>query len=109
MWSNWLVYWSNIGISKNDIAKLTKDDVLIICSGANDMKQYNSLSAYNQIVNFINRLSHTITISLSVPLRYDLPASSFKNRKTESSNRKSMELKLRFFYGTFSEINHIRH
>jgi hypothetical protein len=80
--------------AKNYIAKLTKDDDLIICSGTYDMEQNNSVTAYNQIVNFTNTLSHTIIILLSVPFRYDLPPSSFINRETESFNRKLMELKL---------------
>ena len=55
--------------ANNDIAKLTKDEVLIVCSGTNDMEHNNSVTAYNQTVIFTNRLSHTNIILLSVPFR----------------------------------------
>ena len=95
--------------AKNDIVKLTKEDVLIICSAINDMEHKNSITAYNQIVNFISRLSHTNIILMSVPLRYDLPNLSLIHRETESFSRKLMELKQRFSYVNFLEIIHIRH
>jgi hypothetical protein len=72
------------------------------------MEHDNSITADNQIVNFINRLTHTNITLLSVPFRYDLPASLLSNMETESFNRQLMEHKLRFSYVTFSEFNHIR-
>jgi hypothetical protein len=94
------LYWSNTAISKSDIVKLTKDDVLIIFSGTNDM-EHNSITIYNKTVNFINRLNHTNIILLGVPFRYDLPASSLINREIEFFNRKLVDLKLRFSYIKF--------
>jgi hypothetical protein len=93
---------------RDDIAKLT-NDVLIICSSSDDLEHNSSIAAYNQIVNFINKQSHINIILLSVPFRYDLPASLHINREIESFNRKFMEPKLKFFCVNFFEIKDIRH
>jgi hypothetical protein len=65
------------------------------------MEYNNSIMTYNQNVNFINRLSHTNIILLSVPFGYELPDSLLINRENESFKRKLMELKLRFSYVNF--------
>lgn len=54
---------------RDDIAKLTNDDVLIICNSTDDLEHNSSIAAYNQTVNFINKLSHINIILLSVPFR----------------------------------------
>jgi hypothetical protein len=54
-------------------------------------------------------MSHTNIFLMSVQFRYDLPASLLIYSETESFNKKLMEVKQRFSYVNFFEINHIRH
>ena len=61
-----------VNIANSDIKNLTKNNVVIICGGANDVAKINSKTALRHIRNFIksNNLSNIILVS--VPHRHDL-------------------------------------
>jgi hypothetical protein len=61
-----------MNISKN----LTKNDILILWSGANDVAKNDTTKAFRCLVDFATNSSHTNIILASVPHRHDLMSSS---------------------------------
>jgi predicted phosphodiesterase len=55
-----------------DITNLTKNDVVILCGGVNDVAKNNSKTAMRHIRNFIRPNNHTNIIRVSVPHRHDI-------------------------------------
>jgi len=53
--------------AKSDVEKLTMNDVLIICSGTNDIDRNYSSIAFKNITNFVKSVNHTNIILISVP------------------------------------------
>jgi hypothetical protein len=45
--------------AKDEVGNLTKNDFLIMCSGANDIDRNDSRIAFNNITNFIKNVNHT--------------------------------------------------
>jgi lysophospholipase L1-like esterase len=51
---------------------MSKDDVVIICAGANDISKNNAKEAIRNIINFIKRTRHTNIIVLETLPRQNL-------------------------------------
>jgi len=73
-------------INKN----LTKNDFLILWSGANDVAKNNTMKAFRFLVEFATNRSHTNVILASVPHRHDMMSSSCVNE--EVFNQKLMKI-----------------
>jgi len=58
--------------ANSDITRLTKNDVVIICGGANDVAKNNAKMAPNHISNFVKSNNHTNIIVTNLPHRFDL-------------------------------------
>jgi lysophospholipase L1-like esterase len=74
--------------ANSDIASLTKDDVVIICGGANDVAKNNAKTALKHIRNFVNSNKHTNIIVTNVPHRCDLIQNSCVNSGIGEFNRR---------------------
>jgi hypothetical protein len=71
---------------------LSHDDVLIICSGTNDLAVNKSTSALRNISNFVTRNEHTNIILVNVPYRYDTRKSNIVNESIGRLNKKLNKL-----------------
>jgi hypothetical protein len=74
--------WSDTGLlmetMKDEVRNLTKNDFLIICSGANDIDRNNAKSAFKNM-NVIKNVNYTNIVLVSVLFRHDM--TSFLNSK----------------------------
>ena len=77
--------------ANSDIASLTKNDVVIICGGANDVAKNNAKMALNHIGNFVKSNNHTNIIVTNLPHRFDLIQHSCVNSEIRSFNSKLMK------------------
>jgi hypothetical protein len=77
--------------ANSDIASLTKNDVLIVCGGANDVAKNNTKRALNHISNFVKSNNHINIIVSNSPHRFDLMQFSCVNNDIRSFNRKLMK------------------
>jgi len=80
-----------VNSANSEIASLTKEDVVFLCGGANDVSKNNSKTALRHIRNFIKTNNHTTIILVSAPHRYDLMKSSCVNNEIKSFNSKLMK------------------
>jgi len=93
-----------VNSTTSDITNLTKNDVVIVCGGANDVAKNNPKTALRHIRNFINSNNHTNIILISVPHRYDLMQSSCVNNEIRSFNRKLVKSVRAFKHASVLEM-----
>jgi lysophospholipase L1-like esterase len=74
--------------AKSDIISQTKNDVVLVCVGANDIAKNNAKIALNHISNFVKLNNHTNIIVTNLPHRFDLPQSSCVNSEISLFNRR---------------------
>ena len=89
-----------IETAKSDTDKLTKDDFLIVCSGANDIYKNSSNDALKNIIKFIQSVNNTNIILVCVPHRFDLSTNSDTNNRINLHNGKLLNLPK-----TFNHVN----
>jgi lysophospholipase L1-like esterase len=77
--------------ANSDITSLTKNDVVIVCGGANDVAKNNAKMALIHISNFVKANNHTNIIVTNLPHRFDLIQYSCVNSEIRSFNRKLMK------------------
>jgi len=70
------------------IQQLTKDDILVLWGGSNDIATNNSLVGLKYILKFLIEANHTNVILLTAPHRHDLNINSCVNEEVEMFNRK---------------------
>ena len=70
------------------IAKLTKQDVLVVWGGTRDVGRNETAKGLYQIRNFVDNHRQTNIIVMSVPYRHDLEANSCVNQEVNVYNRK---------------------
>ena len=74
--------------AKEEINKLTKEDVVIVCGGTNDIGKNASSNGLKPLSNFVESRKHTNIIIMSAPHRDDLITSSCVNSEVKVFNRK---------------------
>ena len=74
--------------AKSDITSQSKNDVVVVCVGANDTAKNNAQIALKHINNFVKSNTHTNIIVTNLPHRFDLPQYSCVNKEISSFNRK---------------------
>jgi RNase H-fold protein (predicted Holliday junction resolvase) len=57
---------------RQEIMKLNHDDILIICSGTNDLVINKTTLAFQDISNMVTKNNHTNIILVNIPYRYDM-------------------------------------
>jgi hypothetical protein len=75
-------------IAREDISKLTKQDVIVVWEGTNDTWKNASRSSLQHITNFVKSSSHTNIFVMNVPHRYYWIAPSCVNSEVKVFNRK---------------------
>jgi hypothetical protein len=58
-------------IACQEINNLSSDDILVICSGKNDLSTNNSTLAFQNISNMVSTNNHTHIVLINVPHRFD--------------------------------------
>jgi hypothetical protein len=90
--------------AKNVIKNLTKNDFLILWSGANDVAINNTMKAFRYLVDFAKNSSHTNLMLASVSHRHDLMSSSCVNEEVRAFNRKLMKIRNIFGLVSITEV-----
>jgi hypothetical protein len=91
------------GTVSDEVNRLTKNDFLVLSSGANDISKNDTRIAFRNIVNYIKNTSHTNVILMGVPPRYDAPGCSQLNNSIKLFNNKLDKLTKIFCHVTMSE------
>jgi len=75
-----------------DVNSLTKNDLIILWGGSNDVSKNNSQEVLKHLVHFVQSNNHTNIILLCAPTRHDLPEWSCVNNEVKAFNRKLSKL-----------------
>jgi hypothetical protein len=84
---------------------LTKNDVIVIHGGSNDVYTNNSKVALLQIVKFIQDINNTNIIVLDIPHRYDVGKNSCVNKEIQSFNQKLRKITKLFKHVSVLEVS----
>ena len=71
--------------AQSDITSQSKNDVVVVCVGANDIAKNNAKTALKHISNFVKSNNHTNIIVTNLPHRFDLPQYSCVNSEISST------------------------
>jgi hypothetical protein len=82
---------------------MSKEDVVVIQAGSNDVYRNNSKLALSCIVKFCEELTNTNIILLNIPHRYDLERTSCVNNEIQVFNRKLKKVTKLFKHVTILE------
>jgi hypothetical protein len=94
--------------AKEEINRLSYDDVIIISYSANDHEANNFSLTLQNIINFIKSNNQTNIILVNLPYRYDLHNSTTVNNAITILNRKLQKLLNAFPHTNFLETDHTR-
>jgi predicted RNase H-like nuclease len=89
----------------NVIKNLTKNDFLILWSGANDVAKNDTMKAFRCLVDFAKNSGHTSVILASVPHSHDLMSSSCVNEEVRAFNRKLLKIRKIFRHVSIMEVD----
>jgi hypothetical protein len=93
-----------------DINNLSTKDFIVLCCGSNDVGKVKLRTLFNDLIDFIKRVTHTNVIVLTVPIKYDLKDSHpTLNDEIINFNRKLMEFGKLFPQLSVVEISVGRH
>ena len=74
--------------ARMNIQQLTKEAVVVLWGGSNNVLRKNSIEGMKYILDFVRNLNHTNVILISVSHRHDLIRNSCVNNAVEAFNRK---------------------
>jgi hypothetical protein len=77
-----------VGITKEKVNTLTKNDMLVFWGGANDVPKNNATKGFTQEINYLRRHQQTNCIVMTVPHRFDLDNNSCVNIDIKTYNRR---------------------
>ena len=66
-----------LGSSSESVKSLSKNDVLIVWGGSNNISRDNTKEAINQLCKFIEEKATVNLVIMKVPFRHDLKFSSY--------------------------------
>jgi hypothetical protein len=78
--------------ARQEIMKLNHDDILIICSGTNDLAIKKTTLVFQNISNMVTKNNHTNNILVNIPYRYDKANTNTVNDGTEKFNKRLEKL-----------------
>ena len=78
--------------ASQEIKKLNRGDILIICSGTNDLAINKSTLAFKNISNIVTKNNHTNITLVNIPYRYDTANTNTVNEGIEKFNKKLEKL-----------------
>jgi hypothetical protein len=82
---------SDIILDTNISKNMTKDDIVIVCTGSNDISKNNVKEGLKNIIKFVRRTSHTNKIVLEALHRYYLVDCSCVNKEIRIFNKTSSQ------------------
>jgi hypothetical protein len=74
-------------LNTNIDKSMTNNDIVIVWAGTNDISKDRAKEGINNVINFIERTSHTNILIMEVPHRHDLADWSCVNREVIRFNR----------------------
>jgi len=77
---------------KQEIMKLNHHDILIICSGSNDLAINKTTLVFQNISNMVTKNNHTNNILVNIPYRYDTAHTNTVNDGTKKFNKRLEKL-----------------
>jgi len=77
---------------RQEIMKLNHDNILIICSGTNDLAINKTTLAFQNISNMVTKNNHTNIIPVNIPYRYDMTNTNTVNDSIEKFNKRLEKL-----------------
>ncbi|KAG8332489.1 intercellular trafficking and secretion [Homalodisca vitripennis] len=77
-------------------AKLTKDDVLVICCGTNDVARNEADEVIEGVTNILDSAKETKVVIVNLPNRYDLVDWSCVNKAVRETNQRLQELSRKY-------------
>ena len=75
-------------MTKKEISTLTKEDMIVIWGGANDIEKNETYNGLTHITNFVNSRKHTNILIVGALVRFGLLATSRVNKEVIAYNRK---------------------
>jgi hypothetical protein len=81
-----------VSTTREELNKLTKNDVLVFWGGANDVSKNNAAKGFTQEINYLRRNQQTNCIVITVPHRFDLDDNSRVNTEVKMYNRKLIKV-----------------
>ena len=78
--------------ARQKIMKLNHDNILIICSGTNDLAINKTLLAFQNISNIVTKNNHTSITVVNIPYRYDMANTNTVNDVIEKFNKRLEKL-----------------
>jgi len=78
--------------ASQEIMKRNHDDILITCSGTNDLATNRTSLAFQNVSNLVTKNNHTNIILVNIPFRYDAANTSTVNDSIEKFNRRLEKL-----------------
>ena len=78
--------------AKEVIRQLSYDDLIVICSGTNDLELNGFTETFQNIKEFVTNTKHTNTLLMNIPFRCDIPNSYSANKDISALNRKLEKL-----------------
>ena len=94
--------------AKEIIRQLSHEDLIVICSGTNDLELNNLSVTFQNIVNYLMNNNHLNILLLNIPFQYDLPNSYAVNKKISMFNKKLQKLVRVFPHTRFLSSNNDR-
>ncbi|PNF15767.1 hypothetical protein B7P43_G17145 [Cryptotermes secundus] len=74
-------------LNTNIDKRMTKNDIVVVWAGTNDIGKDRAKEGINNVINFIERTSHTNILIMEAPHRHDLADWSCVNREVIRFNR----------------------
>jgi hypothetical protein len=79
-------------VCDQEVNFLTKDDMVILWGGSNNVAKNETMNGLKYLRKFINRKKNTNFILITVPHRYDLMDLSCVNEEVKTYNRKMRKI-----------------
>jgi hypothetical protein len=95
-------------MAKKEIAPLTRDDVVVVWGGTNNISKNESSKGLTHISSFVQNRGHTNIVIMSVPHRHDLGTASCINNEVKVFNRKLFKTMKMYDYVKVVETNFSR-
>jgi len=94
--------------ANQEIMKRNHDDILITCSGTNDLATNRTSLAFQNISNLVTKNNHTNIILVNIPFRYDTANTTTVNDSIEKFNRRLEKLVKVSPFASFLKTEHSR-
>jgi hypothetical protein len=92
---------SIVQLCEQEVSSLTKDDIIILWGGSNDISKNDTNFGLKHLKNFTNKNKDTNILLVAAPHRYDLMETSCVNEEVKVFNRKMHKIMLEYWIMTW--------